>query len=300
MGNSVNNVVVGKPLVTGGVLVAPLGTTLPTDAISPLDPSFEPVGYVTDSGVVKSEKRNTGTIAAWGGDTIAATKKGMDVTVKLEMAEFLNALVQSLIYGAANVTAFAATAALAAPVLTLGTTSTTGGTLAAGATYWKITAINAAGETLGSNEVTATLTGSTSSQPLSWVAISGSTGFKVYRGTAPGAENKLVTTLGLVTSYTDTGAAGTTATLPTANTTGRGNRLAVRGTSAPTPRKVWAFEVFNDDAKVRLILPDSRVMDVGDTTFKDDAIAAAAATLQAFPDATGAFFYTLTDDGQVL
>jgi len=301
MGNSVNNVVVGKPLATGGVLVAPIGTTIPTDATSTLDPAiFKPVGYITDSGVVKSEKRNTGTIAAWGGDTIAATKKGMDVTVKLDMAEFLNALVQALIYGDTNVIAAAATASLAAPVLTLGTTSTSGGTLAAGATYWKITAINASGETLGSNEVTATLTGSTSSQPLSWPAISGSTGFNVYRGTAPGAENKLVATLGLVTTYTDIGAAGTTASVPTVNTTGRGNRLTIKGTSAPTPKKVWVFEVFNDAAKVRVVLPLARVMDVGDTTFKDDAIAAAAATIQAFPDASGNYFYTYTDDGQSL
>jgi len=38
-------------------------------------------------------------------------------------------------------------------------------------------------------------------------------------------------------------------------------------------------------------------MDTGDTTFKDDQIAAAALTLQAFPDATGAYYYVYTDDG---
>lgn len=297
MANSVNNVVVGKPLVTGGVLIAPLGTALPTDAKSALDPAFGGVGYVTDNGVVKSEKRNTGTIAAWGGDIIAATKKGMDVTIKLDMAELLNASVQTLIYGAANVISTAATANLAAPVLTLGTTSTSGGTLPAGATFWKITAINAAGETVGSNEVTAVLTGSTSSQPLTWVAITGATGYKVYRGTSAGAESVLVTSLGTVTSYTDTGAAGTAGTVPTANTTGSGARLTVKGTSATTPRNAWVFEVISDSAKVRLVLPNARVMDVGDTTFKDDAIAAAQVTLQAFPDASGVAFYQYTDSG---
>ncbi len=95
---------------------------------------------------------------------------------------------------------------LTAPVLTLGATSTTGGTLPAGATYWKITATAANGEGLGSNEVTATLTGATSSQPLSWVAITGATGYKVYRGTTAGGQNILVATLGAVTSYTDIGA----------------------------------------------------------------------------------------------
>ena len=95
---------------------------------------------------------------------------------------------------------------LTATTLTLGATATTGGTLAAGATYWKVTATAAGGEGIGSNEVTATLTGATSSQPLTWTAVTGATGYKVYRGTAVGAENVLVATLAAVTSYTDVGA----------------------------------------------------------------------------------------------
>lgn len=190
MTNSVNNVVVGKPLVTGGISVAPLGTVLPTDATSALDPAFTGVGYVTDNGVTKSEKRNTGTIAAWGGDTIAATKKGMDVTIKLSMAELLNKIVQSLIYGDANVTV-----------------------------------------------TPATLT--------------------------------------------------------------KGNLMKVTGTSAPTPKKVWVIDVFSDAARVRVVFPCAKVMDVGDTVFKDDQLAAADATLQAFP-INGAYFYQYSDDGQLL
>ncbi|GGH93745.1 phage tail tube protein [Arthrobacter liuii] len=104
---------------------------------------------------------------------------------------------------------------LTAPTLTLGATATTGGTLPAGATYWKITATATGGEGVGSNEVTATLTGSTSSQPLSWTAVTGASGYNIYRGTAAGAENILVASVGTVTTYTDTGAAGTAGTPPT-------------------------------------------------------------------------------------
>ena len=298
MANSNTNVIVGKPLVTGGVLTAPVGTPLPTDPLAAPNAAFKAVGYITDAGVVKSEKRNTGTINAWGGDTIAATSKGYDVTIKLDLAEFLNSVTQSLVYGTANVVATAAVAAIGTPVLTLGTTSTTGGTLAAGTYFWKTTAINGSGETVGSNEVTATTTGATSSQPLSWVAITGSTGFKVYRGTVAGAENVLVATLGLVTSYTDIGSAGTTGTVPSVGSTGsKGNQLKVTATSAPTPHNSWVFEIINDAKKVRLVVPDGKVMDTGDTTFKDDQIAAAALTLQAFPDASGAYYYVYTDDG---
>jgi hypothetical protein len=94
---------------------------------------------------------------------------------------------------------------LTATTLTLGSTSTTGGTLPAGATYWKVTATAAGGEGIGSNEVTATLTGATSSQPLTWTTVTGATGYNVYRGTAAGAETILVAKLGVVTAYTDTG-----------------------------------------------------------------------------------------------
>ncbi|WP_269939011.1 phage tail tube protein [Arthrobacter sp. HY1533] len=109
MANSKNNVIVGKPLVTGGVLVATVGATAPTDATTALDAAFNALGYLTDSGVVKSEKRNTGVVYAWGGDSIALTKKGYDVTVKLGLAEFLNSKAQTTVYGASHVTATAAT-----------------------------------------------------------------------------------------------------------------------------------------------------------------------------------------------
>jgi hypothetical protein len=94
---------------------------------------------------------------------------------------------------------------LTATTLTLGSTSTTGGTLAAGATYWKVTATAGGGEGIGSNEVTATLTGATSSQVLSWSAVTGAAGYNVYRGTVAGAENVLVARLAAVTTYTDIG-----------------------------------------------------------------------------------------------
>jgi hypothetical protein len=105
----------------------------------------------------------------------------------------------------------------AAPTLTLGTTSATGGTLAAGTYYMKVTAKSLTGETLGSNEVTFTTTGTTSSQPLSWTGVNGASSYALYIGTAAGAENVLVATV-TGTSYTVTTASGTTASPPTTST----------------------------------------------------------------------------------
>ena len=62
------------------------------------------------------------------------------------------------------------TAGLTMSTVTLGTTATTGGTFTAGTYYWKVTAIDSKGESLGSNEVTATLAAN-GTQVLNWGAV---------------------------------------------------------------------------------------------------------------------------------
>ena len=89
-----------------------------------------------------------------------------------------------------------------------------GGTFAAGTYFWKITALYPGGESGPSSEVSATLVLNGSAN-LTWSALpAGATGAKVYRGTVTNAENVLVATLGVVAAYTDTGTAGTAATVP--------------------------------------------------------------------------------------
>jgi len=117
-----------------------------------------------------------------------------------------------------------------APVLTKGTVLTTGGTFAAATYFWKITAVDAGGgESPVSNEITNAIA-INGTMAMSWVALTGAASYKIYRGTATNTENKLVATLGAVTSYIDTGTAGTTATLPSADTTGRAVPAAARTT----------------------------------------------------------------------
>lgn len=102
----------------------------------------------------------------------------------------------------------------AAPVANAPTTANTGGTLAAATYYYKVTALNAAGESLGSNEGSVTTTGASSSNTITWAAVSGATSYRVYRGTAAGAESTYYAP-GNVTTFTDTGAAGTAGSPPT-------------------------------------------------------------------------------------
>lgn len=91
-----------------------------------------------------------------------------------------------------------------APVGLNGSTSTSGGTLSANTRYYVVTAIDSSGgETAVSNEVSITSTGSTSSNTLNWTAFSGAVSYKIYRGTAAGAENLYFTSA--TNSYVDTG-----------------------------------------------------------------------------------------------
>lgn len=76
---------------------------------------------------------------------------------------------------------------VARPTLTLGATTASGGTFAAGTYFWRVTAFNIHGETLGSNEVTATVPAN-GTVALSWTAVPNATQYYVYRGPTSGSE----------------------------------------------------------------------------------------------------------------
>ncbi len=119
-------------------------------------------------------------------------------------------------YGKTDVSAY--TGPATAPTLLTTTGSNTGGTLAAATYFYKITALNAAGESVGSNEQSAVVSGvGTNSVALTWGAVTGATSYRVYRGTATGAENVFYAP-GNVTAFTDTGAANTAGTPPATST----------------------------------------------------------------------------------
>jgi hypothetical protein len=111
----------------------------------------------------------------------------------------------------------AAGGTLQAPGIGAVTTSTTGGTLAIGPYFYKVTALTASGETTPSGEGTVTTTTATASNTVNWNPVPGAIGYRVYRGTAAGAENTYFQ-VGTVSTFLDTGTAGTAATPPTTNT----------------------------------------------------------------------------------
>ena len=100
--------------------------------------------------------------------------------------------------------------------------STTGGALPAGTYFYKVTALGLHGETIGSNEVSVTTTGGTSSVALSWTAITGAASYRVYRGTAAGAESIYFAATGA--TFTDVNGASTAGTVPTTDTSSNAPR----------------------------------------------------------------------------
>jgi hypothetical protein len=102
--NTVDNVGVGKPNVNGALYVAPVGTTLPTDAETALDAGFAPLGYVSDDGVTNGVDVDSTDIKAWGGDTVYSGINGKTVTWQTTLIEILNVNVLKTVYGSGNVT----------------------------------------------------------------------------------------------------------------------------------------------------------------------------------------------------
>lgn len=78
-----NNVLTGAPdqLTTGPITSAPLGTTLPTDALAALDPAFVDSGYISQDGMNLTPERTTEVIRDWSGAIIRSILKEFGTTI---------------------------------------------------------------------------------------------------------------------------------------------------------------------------------------------------------------------------
>lgn len=103
MANNASNVTFGKPKVGGGIWRAPLGTTLPTDAVTALDAAFVNLGYIADTGVVNNNSPTVETIRAWGGDVVATPQTEKTDTYAFGFLEYLKKEVQETVHGKSNV-----------------------------------------------------------------------------------------------------------------------------------------------------------------------------------------------------
>ena len=98
-----NNVSTAKPRVGGGIYSAPLGSTLPTDAVSQIGSAFAALGYISEDGIRNTNTPDSDSHRAWGGDIVDVTNKGKDDKFVFKLIEGKNVDVLKTIYGAANV-----------------------------------------------------------------------------------------------------------------------------------------------------------------------------------------------------
>lgn len=94
------------PHADGGILYAPLGTALPTDATTPLDVAFTPLGYVSVDGVTPAnDEATTDTIRAWGGDVLLELTTEQSIArYDYTLVEVFNQAVNEFVFGSDNVT----------------------------------------------------------------------------------------------------------------------------------------------------------------------------------------------------
>ena len=104
MANNVSNVGAGKPKIGGAIYVAPVGTTLPTDASTDLNTAFVCLGYVSEDGLTRTITRESENTLAWGGDTVLSSQTEFSETFSFTLIETLNVDVKKMIFGDANVT----------------------------------------------------------------------------------------------------------------------------------------------------------------------------------------------------
>lgn len=102
--NNSNLVTAGKPKVGGAVFRAPIGTTLPTDAITALASGFQNVGYISEDGVTNGNSKESEKIKDWGGVTVLTITKSKETTYKFTMIESMNKTALQTYYGDEAVT----------------------------------------------------------------------------------------------------------------------------------------------------------------------------------------------------
>ena len=107
--NDATKVTAGKPMTGGAILVAPLGTSLPTSTAATIAAAFENVGYISDAGVVNSNSPTSTSVKAWGGDTVLDVQTEKPDTFKFTLIEAKNIEALKLVFGSDNVSGTLAT-----------------------------------------------------------------------------------------------------------------------------------------------------------------------------------------------
>lgn len=94
-----------KPVVTGAVYRAAVGTTLPTNTTTDITEvsAWVELGYVSADGITNSNSPNSSDIVAWGGDVVYTASGEKPDTFQMTLLEVTNVNVLETVYGEDNV-----------------------------------------------------------------------------------------------------------------------------------------------------------------------------------------------------
>ena len=98
------NVSAAKPKIGGAISYAPVGTTLPTDAVTELDGAFTSLGYISEDGFKNSSSITSNKVKAWGGDVVLVVQSDSSDECSFTLIESTNPAVLKAVHGGGNVT----------------------------------------------------------------------------------------------------------------------------------------------------------------------------------------------------
>lgn len=98
-----SKVTASKPKVAGAIFNAPMGTTLPKDAVTELDGAFVALGYVSEDGLTNTNTPTCENVKAWGGDIVLSVQTEKPDQYKFKLIEAINEDVLKAVYGKENV-----------------------------------------------------------------------------------------------------------------------------------------------------------------------------------------------------
>lgn len=98
------NVSAAKPKIGGAISYAPVGTVLPTDAVSVLNEAFTNLGYISEDGFKNSSSITSNKVKAWGGDVVLVVQSDSSDECSFTLIESTNPDVLKAVHGEGNVT----------------------------------------------------------------------------------------------------------------------------------------------------------------------------------------------------
>lgn len=99
-------VTTGKPATGGAVWHAPIGTTLPTDAVTAVttvNAAYADLGYCDENGLTVAGERTTQDIKEWGGQVVDSAETERKDVYEITFIESMNPEVLAFVHGADNV-----------------------------------------------------------------------------------------------------------------------------------------------------------------------------------------------------